>query len=79
MDRIQATRLARLSLEYLIEECDKGSFQSSFIGLQAGEYRFHDMRDFDRMVDLKQQRPKDQWWMELRHIAKLLAKLGPKE
>ena len=78
-DRIQATRLARLSLEYLIEECDKGSFQSSFIGLQAGEYRFHDMRDFDRMVDLKQQRPKDQWWMELRHIAKLLAKLGPKE
>jgi 6-phosphofructokinase 1 len=78
-DRIQATRLARLSLEYLIEECDKGSDRSSFIGLQAGEYRFHEMRDFERMVDLKHQRPKDQWWMELRNIAKLLAKLGPGE
>jgi 6-phosphofructokinase 1 len=78
-DRIQATRLARLSLEYLIEECEKGSERSSFIGLQSGEYRFHEMRDFERMVDLKQQRPKNQWWMGLRDIAKLLAKLGPGE
>lgn len=76
-DRIQATRLGRLCLEYLIEACEKGTDQCSFIGLQGGRYQFHDMRDFLRMVNLKQQRPKDQWWLGLRDIAELLAKLGP--
>ena len=78
-DRIQATRLGRLSLEHLIEACEAKSSSSSFIGLQSGKYRFHDMRDFERMVDLKHQRPSDQWWLELQDIAQLLAKLGPEE
>ena len=29
------------------------------------------------MVDLKKQRPKQQWWMDLRLIARLLAQPGP--
>ena len=29
------------------------------------------------MVDMEHQRPIDQWWMGLRPIAKLLAKLEP--
>jgi 6-phosphofructokinase 1 len=78
-DRIQATRLGRLCLEYLIEACENGSGQCAFIGLQGGRYQFHDMRDFLRMVDLKAQRPKDQWWLELQDVAELLAKLGPGE
>jgi 6-phosphofructokinase 1 len=78
-DRIQATRLGRLSLEYLIEACEKGSDQCSFIGLQSGRYQFHDMRDFLRVVDLKTQRPKNQWWLDLQDIAELLAKLGPRQ
>lgn len=72
-DRIQATRLARLCLEYLIDECEKDSDHSAFIGLQNGKLTFHDLRDFERMVDIEFQRPKDQWWMELREIASLLA------
>ncbi len=76
-DRIQATRLGRLCLEYLIESCDKGRQDSAFIGLSNGEYQFQDMRDFTRMVDLVHQRPIDQWWMELRGIVRLLAKLSP--
>ncbi|MBN1313140.1 MAG: 6-phosphofructokinase [Anaerolineae bacterium] len=76
-DRIQATRLARLCLEFLIEECEKGSDHSAFIGLQSGQIKFHDMRDFERMVDISCQRPKEQWWMELKRIASLLAKLSP--
>lgn len=78
-DRIQATRLGRLCLEYLIEACEVGADPNAFIGLQSGEYRFHDMRDFLRMVNLEKQRPREQWWMGLRDIAKLLAKLGPGE
>jgi 6-phosphofructokinase 1 len=77
-DRIQASRLARLCLEHLIEQCDKQSNQSSFIGMQNGQIKFHDLRDFDRMIDFEYQRPKEQWWLELKTIASLLAQSGPK-
>ena len=76
-DRIHATRLANLSLQYLIEEHEKGSSKSSFIGMQNGHVQIHDMRDFDRMVDAEYQRPREQWWMELRGIASLLSQHGP--
>jgi 6-phosphofructokinase 1 len=76
-DRIQATRLARLSLEKLIEQCDQGDSTYCFIGLQNGKFVFQDMRDFDRMSDLNFQRPHDQWWMRLRTIANLMAKVAP--
>jgi 6-phosphofructokinase 1 len=78
-DRIQANRLARLCLEFLIDECNKGSEHSAFIGLQNGQIQFHDMRDFERMVVSEYQRPRDQWWRELRPIARLLAQYGPAE
>ncbi|HTX91170.1 MAG TPA: 6-phosphofructokinase [Anaerolineales bacterium] len=76
-DRIQATRLGRLCLEYLIEQCNKGEGNCSFIGLQKGQINFHDMRDFERMIDPKHERPKEQWWLELKSIASLMAKLSP--
>lgn len=76
-DRIQATRLASMCLDYLIEQCEKGEYNSAFIGMQNGQIHFHDMRDFDRMIDVQYQRPKEQWWMELKSIASLLAKSGP--
>lgn len=77
-DRIQATRLARMCLEHLIEQCDKQSSDSAFIGIQNGQIKFHDLRDFDRMIDAEHQRPKEQWWLELKSIASLLAKTSPK-
>jgi 6-phosphofructokinase 1 len=76
-DRIQATRLARLCLDYLIEECNKDGENSAFIGLQKGQINFHDMRDFERMIDSKHERPREQWWLELKTIANMMAKLGP--
>ncbi len=77
-DRIQATRLSRMCLEYLIGQCEKQEFNSSFIGMQKGAIHFHDLRDFDRMIDAEHQRPKEQWWLELKGIASLLAKQAPK-
>ncbi|HEX6035874.1 MAG TPA: 6-phosphofructokinase [Anaerolineales bacterium] len=76
-DRIQATRLARLCLEHLIEQCRNGDMANCFIGLQNGKFIFHDMRDFDRMADMTFQRPRDQWWLQLRPIAHIMAKLSP--
>jgi len=76
-DRIQATRLSGMCLDYLIEQCEKNEHNSAFIGMEKGHIRFHDMRDFDRMIEAEYQRPKDQWWMGLQGIANLLAKSGP--
>jgi 6-phosphofructokinase 1 len=76
-DRIQATRLSRLCLEYLINECNQGSSNCAFIGLQKGKFNFHDMRDFERMIDVRYERPKEQWWLELKGIANLMAKFSP--
>ncbi len=78
-DRIQASRLARMCLEHLIEQCDKHSSDSAFIGMEQGQIKFHDLRDFDRMIDAEFQRPREQWWLELKAIASLLAMSGPKD
>ncbi len=76
-DRIQATRFANICLDYLIKECSQGSYNCAFIGLQKGQFNFHDMRDFERMIDPKNERPREEWWLELKSIANLMAKLGP--
>ncbi len=76
-DRIQATRISRLCLEYLIEQCNRDEANCAFIGLQKGQFNFHDMRDFERMIDPKHERPREQWWLELKGIASLMAKLSP--
>ena len=78
-DRIQASRLARLCLEYLIKECENHTSSSAFIGLENGKISFTDMRDFERMVDLTTQRPKVQWWLQLKTMASMMAKLAPDE
>jgi len=78
-DRIQASRLSRLCLEYLIAQCGKGNTNNAFIGLQNGKITFHDMRDFERMVDTRVQRPREQWWLQLKSIASLMAQLAPNE
>jgi 6-phosphofructokinase 1 len=76
-DRIQATRLATRSIDYLIAQAEINSSQCAFIGLQGKEIKFHDLEDFPRMADLDKQRPREQWWLSLRDIAKLLAQPEP--
>ena len=78
-DRIQASRVARLCLEHLIDQCSQGDTTGCFIGLQDGKFIFHDMRDFDRMGDLQFQRPRQQWWLSLKPIAHTMAKLSNEE
>jgi len=76
-DRIQATRLATRCIDYLILQAENNSSKSSFIGLQGREIKFHDLEDFPRMANIEKQRPKEQWWLALREIARVLAKPGP--
>lgn len=72
-DRIQATRLAAKCVEFLIEEAEKTPPGGAFIGFEAGQIQFHSLEDFPRMTDGQYQRPKEQWWMALRPVAKVLA------
>jgi 6-phosphofructokinase 1 len=77
-DRIQATRLAARCIEFLIEQAGKSSPQASFIGLQAGQLQISNLEDLPRMVDEASQRPKVQWWMDVRSIGRELAQPGPR-
>jgi 6-phosphofructokinase 1 len=78
-DRILATRLAATGIEFLIAEASKPSPAGVFVGLQAGQVEFHSLEDLPRMVDPVHRRPKEQWWLEVRAIAKILAQPGPRE
>lgn len=75
-DRIHATRLARRSMEYLIQQAESGSTECGFIGLQGKDIVINKLEDFERMVNAAKQRPKEQWWLELREIARLMSRPG---
>ncbi|MEJ2581423.1 MAG: 6-phosphofructokinase [Acidobacteriota bacterium] len=76
-DRILATRLAKRCVERLIDEADAGTDAALAIGLNDGKVEFSELESLRRQVDSEFQRPKSQWWMDLRPIARVLAQPGP--
>jgi 6-phosphofructokinase 1 len=76
-DRIQATRLAALCVDHLIQEANEENPSVAFVGMQDGKLKFFGIDDLQRMADLTFSRPKNQWWMDVQPIAKLLAQPGP--
>ena len=77
-DRIQATRLAVRCIDFLIESATTATPAGAFIGLEAGGIVINNLEDLPRMIDEPNQRPKKQWWMDLRSIAKVLAQPMPR-
>jgi 6-phosphofructokinase 1 len=77
-DRIQGTRLATDCIDFLIEEGGKRSPRVAAIGLQEGQVEFTGLEDLPRMVEKGVQRPREQWWLEIRPIAKIMAQPGPR-
>jgi 6-phosphofructokinase 1 len=76
-DRIQATRLARRCVGFLVEQSDKEHPAASFIGMVGGKVEFHSFEDLPRMVDEPNRRPKVQWWLGLRKIHDVLSRPAP--
>jgi 6-phosphofructokinase 1 len=72
-DRIQATRLASQSVEYLIDKAGSGSTDCALIGMQEGRVRTTSFEDMPRLIDAAHLRPKQQWWLSLKPLARLLA------
>lgn len=76
-DRILATRLAKRCVERLIDEAEAGTEGATAVGLCNGRIEFSELEMLRRQVDPEVQRPRHQWWMDLRPIASLLAQSGP--
>jgi len=76
-DRIQGTRLAVQSIDFLLNEIGQKEPRQVFIGLEGGKTQFTRMEDYPRLEDKDFGRPNKQWWMDLRPIARVLAQPGP--
>jgi 6-phosphofructokinase 1 len=76
-DRIQATRLGVRSVDFLLKEIPEKEPRAAFIGIKGGKITFTGMEDYKRLEDWEYGRPKTQWWMDLRPIARVLAQPGP--
>lgn len=72
-DRIQATRLAAKCMEFLIEHTNEATPQVVAIGLQSSQIQFTNIANLSRLTNTKMQRPRRQWWLALRPIAKMMA------
>ncbi|MFZ0548686.1 MAG: 6-phosphofructokinase [Candidatus Promineifilaceae bacterium] len=77
-DRIMANRLASRCVTYLEENVGRPDPISASIGLENGSIGFTNLEDVPRMMDRKYRRPKKQWWLALRPIAKVMAQPAPK-
>ena len=76
-DRILATRFAAKSIAYLEQQIKEEEYTSACVGQVGGQIRFTDLRDVPRMLDIAHARPKKQWWMGLREIARVMAQPEP--
>ncbi len=77
-DRIQATRLAARCVDRLDEAHRAERPEAVFIGQEGGALRFHDFEGYRRRVDEDHRRPREQWWLALRPIARILAQPAPR-
>ena len=77
-DRIQATRLARLSIRRLAGQAAARQASAEFIGMQSGTVAFGPLEDYPRLIDAANRRPKQQWWLEVRKINEALSRPAPR-
>lgn len=78
-DRILAVRLADRAVDFIEQWNAETDEDSSVVccGYQTGELRVTPIGDAMRTLDREFLRPKQQWWMDLRPIARMMAKPGP--
>jgi 6-phosphofructokinase 1 len=77
-DRIMATRLATACIDQLERQMEKSEPESNCAGLQHGQIVFTSFDSIKRLMDWGNYRPRDQWWLGLRPIARVLAQPAPK-
>jgi 6-phosphofructokinase 1 len=76
-DRVMATRLASKCIDYLEQHVGHPEPISACIGLTNGSLGFTEMEEVPKLMDRHFRRPKQQWWLQLRPIARIMAQPGP--
>ena len=76
-DRILATRLAVHAFHFLDEQLGQAEPECCAVGYIGGQIQRTDFLDLPRMIDVVHDRPKKQWWLDIRPIARVLAQSGP--
>jgi 6-phosphofructokinase 1 len=76
-DRIFATRLAVSCVDFLEGAITLKESAGVCIGQVQGELKFTNLDEAPRLMDYEHSRPRKQWWMDLRPIARTLATQGP--
>jgi 6-phosphofructokinase 1 len=80
LDRIMAARMAGEAIAFMEREC---RFQTNddaaavCLGLAAEEITLTPFYDIARIFDSEHQRPKQQWWMDLRPVLRMFAQPDP--
>ncbi len=72
-DRVEGSLLALYCLEYLEREVGEQEPRSAAIGLVHSEVEFTDFDAMSRLMDVRYRRPKNQWWLSLRPIARVMS------
>jgi 6-phosphofructokinase 1 len=68
--------LATQSIDFLINEAGSGSATSALIGMQGGHVKVTNLEEMPRLIDAAHSRPKEQWWLSLKPLARLLSQPG---
>jgi len=76
-DRILATRFASECVEYLVRESESPTPYAAVIGVREGRVTVTPIDELPRLMDMENERPRDQWWRALAPIARLLAQPRP--
>jgi 6-phosphofructokinase 1 len=77
-DRILATRLAALSVDFLTTRAEQErSGAAAFVDIREGKLKVTPFAEMPALMDLENQRPREPWWLKLAPTAELLAAPGP--
>lgn len=74
LDRILATRMAAHAVDQLLTQIEARESLGQVIGEIQGAIQYTSLDDIPRQMDYLHSRPINQWWMDLRPIARILAR-----
>jgi 6-phosphofructokinase 1 len=79
LDRIMAARMAGEAIDFIERECVNSGEDAAAacLGIVAEQITLTPFYDIPRIFDFDHQRPKQQWWMQLRDLAMMLAQPDP--
>lgn len=78
-DRIMAARMASEAIKFLeqVNQQTASDPPAVCLGMMEDEIKLTPFHEIPRLYDIEHQRPKAQWWMDLRQVARILAQPGP--